>query len=86
MKCRDCKREIIFSDMYLSKNGKKIPLEQDNNNNGELRPHKCTFTKAKLCRQCGAAIIFDPQYKSESGKMIPLLASTKEPHKCNQLS
>jgi hypothetical protein len=85
MKCRDCKREIIFSDMYLSKSGRKIPLEQDDKN-GELQPHKCTVTKAILCRHCGIAIIFDPKYKSESGKMIPLLASTKEPHKCNQLS
>ena len=81
MKCRDCKREIIFSDMYLSKNGRKIPLEQDNN--GELRPHKCTVTKDILCSKCGAALIFDPEFKLQSGKMIPLLASTKELHRCN---
>jgi hypothetical protein len=82
IKCHDCKKEIMFDDRYLSKKGKKIPLEQDDS--GKLRPHKCPVSKAILCRQCGVAIIFDPENKSLSGKMIPLLASTREPHSCNQ--
>lgn len=76
--CNQCGQDILFDDWHVSDNGKKIPLDLDEN------PHDCPEREPFIinCRNCGGSITFDDDHVSRLGKKIPLDIKTWEPHKC----
>jgi hypothetical protein len=84
--CKYCDQEITFSDNFLSKNGKRIPLDLDMQNHQCEQGQKAWEERKKSprtynCRLCNAGIYFDDRV-SENEKHIPIEVLTNEPHKC----
>ena len=85
IECKCCGKEIAFSDEYLSKNGKHIPLDKDLA--GEiLGPHSCKEREQQyyINRQQNDLIYFDEKQKTDKGKWIPIDKNTAAPHLCIQ--
>jgi hypothetical protein len=73
----------MFSDLYISSSGKKIPL------NLNETPHRCNGwlvqnRKYRLCvKGCEAMIYFDEKQKSKNNKWVPIDRRTGLPHQCD---
>jgi hypothetical protein len=84
--CKYCHAEITFSDNFLSKNGKRIPLDLDMQNHQCEQGQKAWEEKKKNprsynCRLCNEAIYFDER-TADSGKKVPIEVLTDKPHDC----
>ena len=76
--CNDCKQLLYLDPNVLSKNNRRIPLNQANQ-----QPHKCPARRFAIpCMGCKEMIYFDYQRLSKNNKKIPLNNSDGLPHDC----
>jgi hypothetical protein len=92
-RCLYCNKDIAFSEDYLSRSGKHIPLNIDlagvitGNHNCPARQQQYSIWKQKnrkyrKCNKCGDNIYWDELQKTDKGKWIPIDAETAAPHLC----
>jgi hypothetical protein len=77
-----CQTPIKFDNSRIGSNGKKIPLNLDDDTIHDCPKRLSLSNKGTLtCKYCTQPITFDNNIKAKSGKMIPLNPD-KSYHNC----
>src|SRR5215208_3114481 len=81
--CQDCGEDLHLDPNVVSKSGKKIPLDYNDN------PHDCPEREKDVwesepfnCNGCGADIYVSDRLLSKNGKRIPINSSDNQAHQC----
>ena len=84
--CYSCGIEIWFSDEYLTPFGKKIPLDFEQDEKGNVLFHNCIAKHKSTvpCQWCSELISFSENRLSKNGKKIPLCKDGSNVHNCSK--
>lgn len=84
--CYYCNNPITFDDDYLSKNGKKIPLNLDMTYHDCVEKYTSSDFKPVKCNVCQLDIIFLPdRINALTGHKIPVDPDTLKYHRHSEI-